>query len=372
MKHIVPYTPQQNGFVERKNHILKQMANCTIQSKGLILKYWAEFINCENYIVNHTTTKTLKDITSEEAWNKIKPYVSHFCVIGSVARAHIPDEKHKTLQPKSEKCIFVGYSEDVKGCIILQPHCNEIIIRRDVKFDENLLACDPNLTFVPSSAQDPSSTSVPSSFPILVSSSSDDDSEDENPPPPTHLPPYESIEHEPLPTPTLPSWVRSIRETISDLVGDPPYQCNTCSQFHRSSSLLAQVLETHDPETFVEYSGHLDWDTTMNDEYRSLMTNDTWDLVPLLKGRKLVRCKWVYITKYASDGSVERHKARLVAKGFSQVEGINYIETFSPIAKMNSTYLVIALVVSHKWEVHHMDVKSAFLHLNLQEKMYME
>jgi hypothetical protein len=96
----------------------------------------------------------------------------------------------------------------------------------------------------------------------------------------------------------------------------------------------------------------------MNEEYRSLMENDTWDLVPLPKGRKLVRCKWVYRTKYASDGSVERHKARLVAKGFSQVEGIDYNETFAPVAKMNSICLVLSLVASHKWEVHQMDVKS--------------
>jgi hypothetical protein len=90
---------------------------------------------------------------------------------------------------------------------------------------------------------------VPSFVPILVSSSSDDDNEDENPPPPAHLPPNESIEHEPTPAPP--------------------------------SSLLSQVSETHDPETFAEASGHLDWDTTMNEEYHSLMVNDTWDLVPL-------------------------------------------------------------------------------------------
>jgi hypothetical protein len=104
------------------------------------------------------------------------------------------------LQPKSEKCIFVGYSEDVKGYRLLQPHCNEIIIRRDVKFDENLLACEPNSTIVPSLACEPSSVFVPSFVPILVSSS-DDDSEDENPPLPAHLPPDESIEPEPTPTP---------------------------------------------------------------------------------------------------------------------------------------------------------------------------
>ena len=82
---------------------------------------------------------------------------------------------------------------------------------------------------------------------------------------------------------------------------------------------MGQVFENHDPENFAEASGNPDWDAAMDEEYRSLMVNDTWDLVPLPKGRKLVRCKWVYKTKYASDGSVERLKASLDAKGFSQV-----------------------------------------------------
>eukprot|EP00253_Pinus_taeda_P027535 PITA_27535 len=110
----------------------------------------------------------------------------------------------------------------------------------------------------------------------------------------------------------------------------------------------------------------------MNEEYHSLLANDTWDLVPLPKGRKLVRCKWVYRTKYGPDGKVDKHKARLVAKGFSQVEGIDYNETFSPVAKMNSIRLVLSLAASLKWEVHQMDVKSAFLHGDLHEEIYME
>ena len=83
---------------------------------------------------------------------------------------------------------------------------------------------------------------------------------------------------------------------------------------------MAQVLETLDPKTFTVASGHPNWDTTMNEEYHSLMENDTWNLVPLLKGRKLVSCKCVYRNKYASDGSAEKQKAQLVSKGFSQVE----------------------------------------------------
>ena len=100
---------------------------------------------------------------------------------------------------------------------------------------------------------------------------------------------------------------------------------------------MAQVSENHDPETFAEASGNPNWDAAMDEEYRSLMVNDTWDLVPLPKGRKLVRCKWVYRTKYASDGSVERLKARLVAKAFSQVEGIDYNETFAPCYHLSCT-----------------------------------
>jgi hypothetical protein len=80
----------------------------------------------------------------------------------------------------------------------------------------------------------------------------------------------------------------------------------------------------------------------------------------------------VYRTKYASNGSVERHKARLVAKGFSQIEGIEYNQMFPPVAKMNPIHIVLTLVASHKWEIRRMDVKSALLHGDLQEEIYME
>ena len=110
----------------------------------------------------------------------------------------------------------------------------------------------------------------------------------------------------------------------------------------------------------------------MAEEYSSVMKNRTWDLVSLPKGRKLVQCKWVYRTKYAADGSIDKYKARLVAKGFLQVEGIDYSETYAPVAKMNSIHLVLSLVASQHWSVYQMDVKSAFLHGDLHEEIYME
>ena len=140
-------------------------------------------------------------------------------MFGCEAWAHIPDEKWKALQPKSKKCIFVGYSEYVKGYRLLQPHSHDIIIIRDVKFDENLLACEPNLVGVSSLSCEPDLAIMPSSyssnfldrFPTPIF---DDDSEDENPPLPTHVPPI-------VPAPMLARWVRSTCEATGDIIGDP-------------------------------------------------------------------------------------------------------------------------------------------------------
>jgi hypothetical protein len=110
----------------------------------------------------------------------------------------------------------------------------------------------------------------------------------------------------------------------------------------------------------------------MQEEYNSLLENQTWNLVPLPSGRKLVRGIWVYRTKSAADGQINRYKATLVAKGFQQVQGIVYEETFSPVAKMDSIRLALAIATTKGWEVHQMDVKNAFLHGDLFEEIYME
>jgi len=163
-----------------KNHSLKEMANCMLQSKGRSLNFWAKAINCANYIVNHTPTKVLKNITPKEAWSSIKPNVSHFHIFGSEAWAHIPNEKHIALEPESEKCNFFGYSKDVKGYRLIPLKSKNVIIRIDVKFSENILAYEPSTANVPP-------LSIPSTSENI--SSSDDDSEYDNPPPPSQDPP---------------------------------------------------------------------------------------------------------------------------------------------------------------------------------------
>ena len=157
---------------------------------------------------------------------------------------------------------FVGYFEDVKGYRLLQPNSKGIIIRRDVQFNENILACEPNSTYVPPLACEPDLAVVPFSSSLLNNTpsdiSSDTDSDDEHPSPPAS-PPTPS----PPTTSQLPRWVRSTRESAGDLAGDPIDQRQTRSQFQRASSLLAQVSENYDPDTFAEASGHPTWDATM-------------------------------------------------------------------------------------------------------------
>ena len=106
----------------------------------------------------------------------------------------------------------------------------------------------------------------------------------------------------------------------------------------------------------------------MEDEMKSMKTNGVWNLETITKGAKTVGCKWVYKTKHDSKGNIEMFKARLVAKGFTQREGIDYNEIFSPVSCKDFFRIIIALVAHYDLELHQMYVKTAFLNEDLEEK----
>ncbi|RVW97571.1 Retrovirus-related Pol polyprotein from transposon TNT 1-94 [Vitis vinifera] len=114
------------------------------------------------------------------------------------------------------------------------------------------------------------------------------------------------------------------------------------------------------------------WYNAMKDEMSSMKCNDVWDLVELPNGVKTIGCKWVFKTKKDSLGNIERYKARLVAKGFTQKEGIDYTETFSPVSKKDSLRIILALVAHFDLELQQMDVKTTFLNGELEEEVYMK
>ena len=110
----------------------------------------------------------------------------------------------------------------------------------------------------------------------------------------------------------------------------------------------------------------------MKEELDALTKNHTWDLVTLPPGQFVVGCKWIYKIKTRSDGSIERYKARLIAKGFTQEYGIDYEETFAPVARISSVRALLAVAATRKWDLFQMDVKNAFLNGELSEEVYMQ
>ncbi|RVW13644.1 Retrovirus-related Pol polyprotein from transposon TNT 1-94 [Vitis vinifera] len=125
---------------------------------------------------------------------------------------------------------------------------------------------------------------------------------------------------------------------------------------------VSQVKQSSNSEKWIE---------AMKEEMKSMKDNVVWDLVELPKGVKPIGCKWIFKTKRDSKGNIVRYKARLVAKGFTQKEGIDYKETFSPVSSNDSFRIIIALVAHYDLELHQMDVKIAFLNGNIDETIYM-
>ena len=115
-----------------------------------------------------------------------------------------------------------------------------------------------------------------------------------------------------------------------------------------------------------------EWMKAMNDEIKSMRTNQVWDLVDLPSWRKVIGNKWVLKIKRKADGSIERYKARLVAKWYTQKEGVDYEETFSPVVRFASVRLILAIVANLNLELYQMDVKTAFLNGELDEEIYMD
>ena len=135
------------------------------------------------------------------------------------------------------------------------------------------------------------------------------------------------------------------------------------------------TAEINEPTNMDEaYSGEhsAEWKKATDSEFNSLIENDTWELVTLPEGKNIVGSKWVFKVKRDANGTVERFKARLVAQGYSQAEGVDYHEVFSPVVRNTSIRTLLALANTCDWEVHQMDVHTAFLQGDLDEEIYMK
>jgi len=220
---------------------------------------------------------------------------------------------------------------------------------RDIVFDEGgtllrheciILEPDDTLSIPPIP------TSSPATDPILTN-------------PPTSIPPISLSSSRPKCTTHPPIPDDDLRYSIS-------------SYGHHANVANAEAPE---PKTYNEAMASLDageWLAACEEEMHTWKHLNMYDIVPRPKGCKIIGSKWVFHIKRGPDSSIQKHKACIIAQGFTQVEGIDFDQTFTPVAKFSSLHTIFALAAKHNLEVHQMDIKAAYLNANLEEEIYME
>lgn len=134
----------------------------------------------------------------------------------------------------------------------------------------------------------------------------------------------------------------------------------------------SMALFVGDPVTVEEAMQKEEWIEAREDELKSIQRNKTWEMTNLPKGKNTISLKWIFKTKFLSDGRIQKHKARLVARGFTQQQGVDYEETLSPVARFETVRMILALAAQKQWKVYQFDVKSAFLNGDLHDEVYVD
>ncbi|KAI0498056.1 hypothetical protein KFK09_021297 [Dendrobium nobile] len=132
---------------------------------------------------------------------------------------------------------------------------------------------------------------------------------------------------------------------------------------------MSHNLYPVDPNCYSQASEQLVWRQAMSVEFDNLEAHDTWTLVPPSPIQNIFGCKWIFKTKYNANGSIAIHKARLVAQGFKQVYGLDYLKTFSPVAKFPTIHILLIVAATHKWKILQLDVSNAFLHGGIKDSL---
>jgi transposase InsO family protein len=383
-QYTMPGSPDQNGVAERRNRTLLDMVRSMLSSSNLPKSLWTEALKTTVYILNRVPTKAVPK-TPFELWKGWKPSLRHMRVWGCPSEVRIYNPQEKKLDPRTISGYFIGYAERSKGYRFYCPsHSTRIVESRNAKFLENDLisGSDQTRNIVSEKDHSESQPSTSSDRLVIVHSTPQVQTGVEQP-----------IVEVPQAADDIPvdQVVQELPRTFEQRVEPHTSQEDDGTTLRRSTrpkrsaipdDYVVYLQESdynigaeNDPESFSQAMSCKEselWYNAMKEEMNSIKSNEVWDLVELPNGAKAIGCKWVFKTKKDSLGNIERYKARLVAKGFTQKEGIDYTETFSPVSKKDSLRVIMALVAHFDLELQQMDVKTAFLNGDLEEEVYMK
>ncbi|GMI79954.1 hypothetical protein HRI_001664700 [Hibiscus trionum] len=426
-------TPQQNGIAERKNRHLLEVTRALMLSNNVPHYLWGEALLTSTYLINRMPSKVLNFQTPRDVFlsffPSFKPMNSNLPlrIFGCTVFVQNFSPTRSKFDPKSLKCVLVGYSSLKKGYKCYHPPSKKFFVTMDLTFFEQ----EPyfskteikgetignNFQLVPTQVP----LSSPSHYPPLLESQTSSHTPPNSSPNPYLSPASkQSTQTSSQPPKQLQVYTRK-RKTIPETVlqsstrqelNFSPVTCEE-SEGNESVNIPSHLLYDYEPiakrkgvrqctkypiqryaaygslmPSFKAFTACLDkeqipksyeeavqnpkWKKAIEEEIEALQKNGTWTITDLPQGKRTVGCKWVFTIKYNSDGTIQRHKARLVAKGFTQTYGIDFKETFAPVAKLNSVRILLSLAVNCDWKLHQLDIKNAFLNGNLEEEVYME
>ncbi|TYK02840.1 gag/pol protein [Cucumis melo var. makuwa] len=339
-----PGTPQQNGVSERRNRTLLDMVRSMMSYAQLPSSFWGYAVETAVHILNNVPSKSVSE-TPFELWRGRKPSLSHFRIWG--CPAHVLVTNPKKLEPRSRLCQFVGYPKETRGGLFFDPQENRVFVSTNATFleEDHMRNHKPRSKLVLSEATDESTRVV----------------------------------DEVGPSSRVDETTTSGQSHPSQSLRMPRRSGRVVSQPNRYLGLTeTQVVipddGVEDPLSYKQAMNDVDkdqWVKAMDLEMESMYFNSVWELVDLPEGVKPIGCKWIYKRKRDSAGKVQTFKARLVAKGYTQREGVDYEETFSPVAMLKSIRILLSIATFYDYEIWQMDVKTAFLNGNLEESIFM-
>nr|CAE05417.1 OSJNBa0035I04.5 [Oryza sativa Japonica Group]CAE05956.3 OSJNBb0088C09.15 [Oryza sativa Japonica Group] len=385
-----PYTSPQNGKAERMIRTLNNSIRTLLLQASMPPSYWAEGLATATYLLNRRPSSSVNNSIPFQLLHRKIPNYSMLRVFGCLCYPNLSATAAHKLAPYSAACVFLGYPSSHKGYCCLNISTRRIIISCHVIFDETQFpfSGDPvdasSLDFLLQDAPAPS-VIAPSLAGV------------EQP----HLPhaPFPVNVEQRLPTGApstkdehLPYYVQPAAHCGQD---DGKFHTAGChvSIFLKQGTIVTSYPAVHVFFTTSRHGGAIPvpLPTTtgaddsapshrcgcthtspaaMAEEFKALIDNGTWRLVPRPPGANVVTGKWIFKHKFHSDGSLARHKARWVVHGYSQQHGIDYDETFSPVVKPSTIRVVLSIATSRSWPIHQLDVKNAFLHGTLDETVY--
>lgn len=353
-----PRTPQQNGVVERKNRTIQEMARSMLKEISLPKYFWAEAVNTSCYILNRVFIRPNMNKTPYELWKGRKPNIGYFRVFGCKCFILNTKDNLGKFDAKSDVGIFIGYSTHSKAYRIYNKRTNVVEESIHVAFDETNSTTSKSI--------DDDDVGLGDELQKLdIGESSNASSQI-----PKEDPPKEEVNESQGINSNLPrEWKLNSAHPIDQILGDHSRGVTTRKSLRNLCNFNAFISQI-EPKNFKEAEFDESWLLAMQEEINQFVRNDVWELVPRPLHQSVIGTKWVYRNKVDEHGVIVRNKARLVAQGYNQEEGIDYEETFAPVARLESIRMLLAFACHKNFILYQMDVKSAFLNGYIMEEVY--